>query len=227
MSGILVPIEKFIDSGYSISIAIKQIDEKNCHCAIIYLSGDGQVNLIHLGWDLKLIQSFVSEKHYGQYFFVQHNIHSFRQEDIADWLDYVYKKNINNIHYGLFYKETFFRESGALKLGDNEYGLTCATFVLAVFISMDIKLINILDWEVRPEDIEWQKDTIMVLEATGDDSPEYRHYIDTLRKEIGCPRYRPEEVTASITFPNRPEHYKLIWERGEKIKIELSEKTSN
>lgn len=224
MDNLLIPIEQFEDSGLSVSIVIKLLEDRQRHCGIVYLNCDGEPMLLHFTGDLSLIQTTVTEKHHGEYFFVMHNIHEYRQMDIASWLSYIYPENPETIPYGLRYRQTFFDSHGIIRIGERESGLTCSTFVLSIFLSVRIILVNVDEWEVREEDTEWQKRLVDSIEFLNEDSPENSKYIERLKSEIGTPRFRPEEVTASITFPHRPEYYKTIWARGEEILKEITGK---
>lgn len=218
MPGLLIPLEKFSTSDLLVSIVIQHVSDNQYHCGIIYKSEEDEERILHLAWNFKLRNTLISENQYGKYYFVNHNINMIRQMDMAAWLENIYRENINKIHYGLYYKHTYFEHKGIIRLGENECGLTCATFVLAVFKSAGLELIDLDNWPVRPDDLNWQDSLINSIELL---EPEDKDYIKKLHKEKGCPRYKPQEVTASITFDNRPEHFLKIWKKGEIIKKEL------
>lgn len=79
---------------------------------------------------------------------------------------------------------------GQLALDPSVRGLTCATFVLAIFATFDVFPLNLESWTKRPED---------------------KHYIQyiagffnepALAAEWPCLRYRPEEVVAACMCDN-------------------------
>lgn len=81
----------------------------------------------------------------------------------------------------------FERGTGRL-LGPGGEGLTCATFVLAMFKSIGVSLVDLDSWEPRPCDVWWQEH-ILPRTTTA--------HAELLRAQLGSIRYRPEEVAAA------------------------------
>lgn len=71
-------------------------------------------------------------------------------------------------------------------------GLTCATFILAVFRAFGHQILADEDWHARPEDTAWQ-DTILGMLA-GHAAPEH---VEAVREDRNAPRFRPEEVVGA------------------------------
>ena len=87
-----------------------------------------------------------------------------------------------------------------MQLDESASGLTCATFVLAVFASEGYNLINTTEWPHRPEDEEWHKsiiDTLIYFKAEAE-------HIANVLSEKGCARFRPEEVSLSCAYTPLP-----------------------
>lgn len=103
--------------------------------------------------------------------------------------------------YGLRFGTSSFDDSGRFVAGPNETGLTCATFVIAIFEWAGVPLIDISTWQARAEDEQAQRALVEVLRGSRDATPEH---IVAVEREIGCIRVRPEEVAASSTLPERP-----------------------
>ncbi len=106
----------------------------------------------------------------------------------------------DEISYGfLFSKHSIFnRSSGVLFLGQGTSGLTCATFVLAAFGTLEFLLLDIDTWQYRPEDHQRLRNYIsharVRLNQPG--------LADQLEKELEdpkCWRYRPEEVAGACS----------------------------
>lgn len=107
-------------------------------------------------------------------------------------------------------------------LGPTRLGLTCATFILAVFEAAGISLIKYDTWpENRPSDFEWQKQIITALRRTRSATPEH---IKAVEGDVGSARYRPEEVAGAATANPLPADFPLAAERGQQILERLETK---
>lgn len=94
------------------------------------------------------------------------------------------------IRYGIAYQGSRFDALGALALAAGTFGLTCATFVLAVFRTEGIELIIEDTWEARPaEDRAWLEAAILPHVEDAQLAAKLRAEVDNLV----C-RIRPEEV---------------------------------
>ena len=97
--------------------------------------------------------------------------------------------------YGLKYAGGGFARDGTLALRGNAVGLTCATFVLAVFDYAGVLLLDVGGWPSRSEDAAWHATIVDQLgQGRRRASPEH---IAAVRAEIPCARFRPEEVAAA------------------------------
>jgi hypothetical protein len=102
--------------------------------------------------------------------------------------------------------------------GSTRHGLTCATFVLAVFHQAGLPLVRYDSWPVnRPGDAEWQESIVNLLERTGA-APEH---IAKVKTEIGAVRYRPEEVAGAATSVSIPAEFPSASERAQEILLKL------
>jgi hypothetical protein len=96
-------------------------------------------------------------------------------------------------------------------------GLTCSTFVLAVFEAARIPFIDLCGWRPRPLDDQRHADLLRRME---EGIPEYgippapRDHIEKVRQELPCVRVRPEEVAAVGLSPERPAQFELTARTG-------------
>lgn len=90
------------------------------------------------------------------------------------------------ISFAISYSDSRFDGEGRYSAGMDR-GLTCATFVLALFRSRGILLLRQEEWPPRDEDKLWQKG---VAEYYSKGSPWLLEQVDGIR-------FRPEEVAAS------------------------------
>jgi hypothetical protein len=103
-------------------------------------------------------------------------------------------------------------------IGPNKHGLTCATFVLGVFHSVGLPLIQYDTWPQRREgDEEWQRYIIEALKQTNA-SPEH---IQLVESEIGAVRYRPEDVAGAGAAEGIPTAFDTANELAGKIMSKL------
>jgi hypothetical protein len=200
-------------------------DLNQLHCGILFKNGPGlkEFNALHLCWHhiLKNDESCELLAEGTKYYYVLPDVDKFRSTIIAA----VCRKVMENyaeegLPYGLRYENASFDPVlGTLIMGGTECGLTCATFVLAVFLSGGVSLIEIAAWEPREEDMQWHEQILFALEKYGA-SPDH---IANVKKEVGCARFRPEEVAASATFSPQPAASLQIIARGEIIKQALEQ----
>jgi len=125
-----------------------------------------------------------------------------------------------DVAYGLCYDEFASYRDGKLMLAGNEIGLTCATYVITLFHSVGIDLVNIHNWPARDEDkrwFEWVKSLFgkawvkLHVNMTKD------HQAKILNEQVG-PRFRPEEVAvSSALYDKGPAETQLIWDHGDRL----------
>jgi len=105
-----------------------------------------------------------------------------------------------HVGYGLRYTDGRFNHDPLDFLTNDGCGLTCATFVMALLKTYGIELLRQEEWPKRPEDRPFHELLVQDLATSGAD-PEH---VEAVRKEIGCARYRPEEVTAAALLGELP-----------------------
>jgi hypothetical protein len=109
-----------------------------------------------------------------------------------------------NIPYNLEHDESvrFDRDSGELQL-NGATGLSCATFIVAVFRSAGHPLVDASDWpKASDDDMGVQRSFVEALEG----DPRSSAQGATVRREIGCPRIRPDHVAGACleSYSDRP-----------------------
>lgn len=106
------------------------------------------------------------------------------------------------------------KKTGAYLLGPTQKGLTCATFVLAVFEASGFKLAHLDTWPIgREGDKKWQESIIKVLKEKKADE----NHITMAESEIGIARFRPEEVAGASLEPNIPVNFDVAFKRSVEI----------
>lgn len=93
-------------------------------------------------------------------------------------------------HLGRFDPQT-----GAHVKAAGELGLTCATCVLAVCRGVELELVDIPTWPVRPEDEAWFRRIVGHLQKAD------AEWAGAVAGDGLCPRFRPNEVAGAALSP--------------------------
>jgi hypothetical protein len=118
------------------------------------------------------------------------------------------------VPYGLAFENSSFDEDGKFVSGPGESGLTCATFVLAVFDWARVRLLDQPSWQTRPEDVTIQQRLAGYLKKTANARPEH---VAAVEAEVGCVRFRSEEAAAASAMKERP----IAFERAAHAGLEV------
>lgn len=97
------------------------------------------------------------------------------------------------VPYGFKYTGDYFTPTAEYVGVGIGNGLTCATFILAIFRTFDIELLKVDEWEARElsqEDFDFQRKQLDYLKS------KYPKVAAAAGIHFGAPRYRPEEVVA-------------------------------
>ncbi len=106
-------------------------------------------------------------------------------------------------------------ERGTYLFGPQRHGLTCSTFVLAVFSALGVHLIDYdADWPVRREDAVAQAELVELLKKTGAD-PEH---VDTVSRQIGSVRYSPADVGGAASVYPPPATFERAQEAAKAVR---------
>ena len=85
------------------------------------------------------------------------------------------------------------------------------------------QLLDYASWEVaRPGDSEWQRTVVEQLRERAS-----AEHIELMTNEIGCVRYRPEEVAAAATVAPPPASFSVCSEQGKRILDRLTTSESS
>jgi hypothetical protein len=106
-----------------------------------------------------------------------------------------YARGDRRLAYALRYGGGTFDPGTGIFMNEAGRGLTCATFVMAVFASRGAPLLHWAEWQPRDEDRVWQEKVVRALRAYGADE----EHVTAVNEEAqrGCARFRPEEVAAA------------------------------
>jgi hypothetical protein len=201
-----------------VAIAIGTVGPNRRHIGVLHREGDaGQVLMLHLRWHHRLTNG-ASEPHF--LWIDPAVIPRQRQIQVAAICRHIWRAHQSDgIPYGFSPPNDCFDEhTFRYLLGPTRHGLTCATFVLAVFHRAGIQLVEYTSWPTdRPGDAEWQAHMVNELERTGA-TPEHT---EAVRSDLGSARYRPEEVAGAATAAHLPAPFYFTQAQGERILTRL------
>jgi len=106
-----------------------------------------------------------------------------------------YVRGDRRLAYALKYAGATFDRGAGIFMNEAGRGLTCATFVMAVFASHGAPLLHWAEWQPREEDRAWQAQVVQALRDCGADEG----HVTAVNEEAqqGATRFRPEEVAAA------------------------------
>lgn len=213
-----------LSEGQLCGVVVKKIPvSRRHHCGIVFKYND-QSRLIHLNWHCDLRLQNPDNLSQENYFWVESSLHPIRQKMVAVMCNRISERYWEKrIPFGLIYENTRFNANGEVIYDDNEYGLTCATFVLAVYDSCGINLLDLKSWPERNEDIVWNNEIIKTLERNRSNYGVTDAHIEKMKKSAGSARFRPEEVAAGTMFKYKdlPVSFHTVLPYSESVKRKL------
>jgi hypothetical protein len=183
-------------------VAIGRTDAGNLHTGILVAEKRSVPAFIHLKWDKKVRKESAAPTYLTVW--VSTNLPSSRQRQIANYCRLVFTMNwVGGIPYGFSTPENAFDGStGVFVSGPKNYGLTCASFVLAVLEAAGLELARHDTWPTASEgDREWQSSMIALLKERNEVSKEN---LPMIVGEVGKARYRPDHVAGLLSIAPPP-----------------------
>jgi len=171
-----------------VAVALKAIDTAQRHIGVLHGGrAAGDLFMLHLAWHLELR----NDEPKPEYVWVDPPIPSARARQVAAFCRKVWRQNGRRVPYAFSVPNDCFNSvTGQFLFGPSRHGLTCATFVLAVFQATGFKMIDERTWRTRPDDGEWQQRIVGMLRSKGADPT----HVAAVENEIGAARFRPEDV---------------------------------
>jgi hypothetical protein len=200
------------------AVAIKAISPSQRHIGLVYGEGEN-LWILHLAWHYDLRREVPST-----YFLVEHKFAAWRMRQVAARCRQIVKANPKGLPYAFSYPNGCFdQQTGRYLFGSSQIGLTCATFVLAIFEVAGIRLLDIESWPSnRDGDSEWQEVVLLHLRQGRDNGRVTQEHIDDVEKQVGAVRCRPEEVAGSTAWETHPIQFDLAVQLGEQVLAHLN-----
>jgi hypothetical protein len=211
--------ERPIDPSLFAVVVIGEPEENQRHIGILHRTEKSEPTLLHLAWHCQLHDD--EELPDYMTLWAAPNIKPKRLRSFAALCRRVWRKNAKGgVPYAFSSPgNAFDPTTGAFLVGPTCYGLTCATFVLALFHTAGLRLANYHTWtQDRQGDREWQESIVKSLEGRTTDE-----HIQHIRAETGAARFRPEEVAASVALMPPAVNFNSASALGQKIVEKLHE----
>lgn len=201
------------DNVADLGIAIRTIrGEQQLHIGLLYKIDDSPALILNLRGHLELKNETPSI----EYRWLQIELDEFNRRTIANLCRLIAAKS-QAIPFGFTYNGSYFTLRGDYLGHDLGEGLTCATFVMALFETYSIPLLKIAEWpRHQAEDMIWQARQAGIVEARRG-----RTIAGAVRAHIGEPRFHPEHVTAGSVSASRPLGYEDAKRLGARIRKDL------
>ena len=142
------------DALNTLGVAIKAIGSEGRHVGIIYKIDNNPTKMCDLAFHHWLRTDALDES----YYWIQARINYPRMRAIAVGIHRLANRKDVKIQYSTFYDGHYFKGSNLdyTRNGAGE-GLTCATFVMAVFRRFAVELFNVAEFPLRAGDEEFKK----------------------------------------------------------------------
>jgi hypothetical protein len=200
----------------AVAITLLQGHDGHQHVGILHKDQTtSELRMLHLAWHHTLKNSPPKDT----YAWISPPIPKPRARQLAAFCRRVYRANLSGIPYAFSpATDCFDAHAGAFLLGPGRYGLTCATFVLAVFQSAGLPLIQYGTWPAtRDGDEAWQRWIISQLREGGA-SPDH---IACVESELGSVRYRPADAAGAAATEKLPAPFGEVQPLAEAILAKL------
>ena len=177
-----------------LAVVLARTPHGNLHLGMHFRSAIGQASVVHHGWQGPLEREWDLDG-----LFALPPLDDLRLRTLALRCGLVAKRyETAEIKYAMCWRATTFDRRGALLLGPGEQGLTCATFVLALFKSDNFDLIDVASWPDRPE-------LAAALARMATAIPPAEVALRLIAEAAdGAARILPEEVFGACTLDNPP-----------------------
>ena len=204
------------DSIAHAAIQLSRSEPQQTHLGVLHRE-KSQLKLLHLPWHNRLQNELAED---ASAVAIELDLPALRLAQVAGISRLVWRENENGgVPYAFSAPVSAFGEAGDFQPREGLIGLTCATFVMAVFSRAGLDLIDATDWPEREEDTEWQERMLQLLAQFGASE----EHTSAVRGEVGSARYRPEEVAAAGAAETTPARFDVLNELVPRVLAILDE----
>lgn len=173
-----------------VAIAVCRMPQGHTHSGVLYRHTSGRICILHLRWDCDLAHEVFD----GSYAWVVPDLLPEEMDEVrAVCRDVV--RRMPKIHYSFLFDpdSTLDRQTAEVVSDIAPHGLTCSTFILAVFNSAQIQLVHLTGWQSRPDDHRWYAALLRYMRTKGVDPT----HVARIQSDIQCLRVRSEEAAGA------------------------------
>lgn len=189
------------------------------HIGFIYKSDNDKIFICHLCWHFTLKKTVLGPDE-DSYVCSTLNLDDINQKFLAASFSAITETNHSAVPYGIKPPLKSFDDKNKY-IGNEGEGLTCATFILAVFEQNGFPILEKSSWAIREDDKEWQR---MILDKLRENTEVTSKYIEAAREFVGkAARFRPEEVfVCGVQPPNKmPTKYSDALKLAKDLKVQI------
>lgn len=199
------------------AIAVIATSESQLHAGVLHRDrASGSVLMLDLAWHHRLRNESLSV----ECVWVNPAVPTRRLRHVAALCRRIWKANQSDgIPYAFSYpNDCIDADSGRFLIGPTQLGLTCATFVIAVFQASGLQLLRCETWPTnRPGDREWQEFIVSMLERHGAPA----EHVSAVREQVGAARFRPDEVAGGATCTPLPADFATAMAKARSVRESL------
>lgn len=184
-------------------ILIQQRSKDQRHVGILFYKDDAnELGVLHLAWHHQLVCDTADPGTLSSWAaWVAPDLHPARAESVSAWCRRIHARHhLKRIPYALSLWIDAFDNDGNYKTSPESIGLTCSSFILAVYAMAGIRLVDHATWQARRDDAAWVQHVSDLLASSM--NPATRRHAELVRAQNTMIRIRPEETfSAGILYP--------------------------
>lgn len=204
----------------SVGVAIKVIDlaSRLMHVGLLYAHSSGAVRFAHLAFhhDLRNDPAPTRQGYlWSLCAWLADPVMKDNAKFIANYIEAV-ATHAQDVDYGLNPANVGFDASGQFYSLDPKRGLTCATFISAVFQSVGFPIVDLTTWPLRSGDVAWRQHVLEILSSNG-----FQDRAKEIAQEVFPFRLTPAEAAAAASSASVPLSYDATVKLSEPLLLQL------
>ncbi len=201
------------DATPTIAIAVCTSDGRNMHVGIAYCVEDNneQMHLIHLAWHCKLEVEIAFDPISSGYLCLVPRLPQSMMEAVASRCRST-ARHKPKLRYGFLAQQDAYIDKDGHYFVRDDRGQNCSSFVILLFRSVQVTLVQAETWPNRPDDEDRYRELLFQLREYVRikyvNDPEERHiheeFVRKIAPDVTAIRIRPEETAGSCLSDSLP-----------------------